>query len=212
MKYSKVFQAWPAFAWRWNFPFLLSASGFCMSLLCVTVWRFFPADVSFYSKHGSSNFCKSSSGDNKTCLNFFHCFFYTAGSFYCPSNGLFITFILYSPAPVWPHYDYSTALEFPDNYELHCFNKSLGQNGSQPHLQSSQREPDPGSAGQMELQVNIYVWRRILRTHQMPCKYDADEVIADHLRGGASHTSFTIMWIIHLICQISELNVTHLRR
>lgn len=87
--------------------------------------------------------------------------FFISSSFYCPSNGLFITFILYKPAPVWPHYDYSTALEFQDNYELHCFNKSLGQPGSLLHLHRSQREIYEGStsAGQMEsdaLQVNIY--------------------------------------------------------
>lgn len=80
--------------------------------------------------------------------------FFTPSSFYCPSNGLFITFILYSAAPVWPHYDYSTALEFQDNYELHCFNKSVGQHGSLLHLHSSQREIFEGSGGQM--QVNIY--------------------------------------------------------
>lgn len=87
--------------------------------------------------------------------------FFISGSFYCPSNGLFITFILYKPAPVWPHYDYSSALEFQDNYELHCFNKSLGQPGSLLHLHSSQRDmyESSTSAGQMEsdaLQVNIY--------------------------------------------------------
>lgn len=87
--------------------------------------------------------------------------FFLSSSFYCPSNGLFITFILYKLAPVWPHYDYSTALEFQDNYELHCFNKSLGQPGSLLHLHSSQWEIYEGSAsaGQMEsdaLQVNIY--------------------------------------------------------
>lgn len=87
--------------------------------------------------------------------------FFISCSFYCPSNGLFITFILYKPAPVWPHYDYSTALEFQDNYELHCFNKSLGQPGSLLHLHGSQWEIYEGStsAGQMEsdaLQVNIY--------------------------------------------------------
>lgn len=110
------------------------------------------------------NFSKCSSRDNKTCLNSFQrcCLFFISSSFYCPSNGLFITFILYKPAPVWPHYDYSTALEFQDNYELHCFNKSLGQPRSLLRLHSSHREIYEGSsisAGQMEsdaLQVNIY--------------------------------------------------------
>ena len=88
----------------------------------------------------------------------------TSSWFYCPSNGLFITFILYKPAPVWPHYNYSTALEFQDNYELHCFNKSLGQPGSLLRLHGSRWETGegraaPSGAGQMEsdaLQVNIY--------------------------------------------------------
>lgn len=103
-------------------------------------------------KAESKNFSKCSSRDNKTCLNSFRrcCVFFTASPFYCPSNGLFITFILYSAAPVWPHYDYSTALEFQDNYELHCFNKSVGQRGSRLHLHSSHRGMLEGSAGQME--------------------------------------------------------------
>ena len=84
-----------------------------------------------------------------------------SSSFYCPSNGLFITFILYEPVPVWPHYHYSTALEFQDNYELHCFNKSLGQPRSLLHLHGSRREIyEGGGGGRVDsdtLQVNIYM-------------------------------------------------------
>lgn len=105
--------------------------------------------------------------------------FFISSSFYCPSNGLFITFILYKPAPVWPHYDYSTALEFQDNYELHCFNKSLGQPGSLLRLHSSQREIYEGStsAGRTDgirrtagKYLYAAVWRRILESHQLSCK------------------------------------------